>query len=264
MMHPQRLAPILAMLSFTASALFAGGSYVPVGTYLYANPADKETYQGQLTIHFKTPGHRLVVAYGRKFRKDRKKRTGSKEKGREKYKPWQGKVIDDGREVIFWHLPTDKYDIVVIDDESMTVHEGVSLMRQADDQQPIQKYLDEVRGTLSPRKDIIGGWEGFFDNKNFERLETDGRRAGVFLQQMRLGVALAESGAKLKGCIHSIDIVWVERAIKEGVGWQVVSRQQLYRDEIPARTFFAHHFVKELQGIRIGRKPKEVTVALDK
>ena len=76
---------------------------------------------------------------------------------------------------------------------------------------------------------------------------------------MRLGTALAESGAVLKGCIHSIDVVWIERAKVEGAGWQVLARQQLYRDEIPARTFFTHHATPGLQAIRVGLKAKHLS-----
>jgi hypothetical protein len=238
--------------------VFGGGSVVPVGSYLYAKPENPEQYPGRLTVRFETPGNRLVVAWGRKWRKDRKERKGTDEEDRQKFKPYLGKPIDDGKGVIFWNLPIDRYDIVVIDAEAMKIHEGILLMRDGDPQQPLAKYLTEVEGSLGPRTDRIGGWEGFFDQKEFDRLETNGVRAGVFLQQMRLGKALAESGAVLKGCIHSIDVVWVERAKVEGAGWQVVSRQQLYRDEIPARTFFTHAYVEELAGIRIGTKPKEI------
>ncbi len=210
-------------------------------------------------MRFSRPGEqRLVVAYGRKYRKDRKSRKGTTEEQRQTFKPWQGKLIDGGAGAIFWHLPPDFYDIVVIDPENMRIHEGIALKRGSDPAKASEKFFDEIKQSLGLRGDRIGGWEGFFDNKQFERFETDGVRAGVFLQQMRLGVALAESGEKLKGCIHSVDVVWVERARVEGAGWQVVNRQQLYRDEIPARRFFQHTFVKALQGIRVGTKAKEI------
>jgi len=257
MKYPYWLCALLVLLAPPPSAV-AGGSVVPVGSYLYAKPEKPEENQGRLPVRFATPGDRLVVAWGRKWRKDRKTREGTGEEDRQVFKPYLGKPIDDGAGVIFWNLPVDRYDIVVIDAKTMKIHEGILLMREGDPKQPTEKYLDEVRGSLSPRKDIIGGWEGFFDNKQFERLETNGVRAGVFLQQMRLGTALAESGAVLKGCIHSIDVVWVERAKVEGVGWQVVTRQQLYRDEIPPRTFFTHAYVPELSGIRVGTQPKEI------
>lgn len=234
-----------------------GGSVVPVGTYLYAKPADPQQYTGKLTVRFSSPGkQRLVVAYGRKFRKDRKSREGTSEADREQFKPWLGKLSADGSEATFPNLPADYYDIVVVDSERMTVHEGIALHREPDPGKATDAFLEEIRKCLDVRTDRIGGWEGFFDSKDFIRFETDGERAGVFLQQMRLGTALAESGATLKGCIHSIDVVWVERAKVEGAGWQVVTRQQLYRDEIPARTFFAAAFVPALQGVRVGTGPK--------
>ncbi len=244
------LIPVLAM---------GAGSVVPVGTYLYANPAQPEQFTGRLTVRFSTPGtKRLVVAYGRKFRKDRKSREGTLETEREQFKPWQGKLAADGLAAVFPNLPADYYDLVVVDAERMTVHEGIALHREPDPAKATEPFFEEIRKSLGLRTDRIGGWEGFFDTKEFIRFETDGERAGVFLQQMRLGTALAESGDVLKGCIHSVDVVWVERAKVEGAGWQVVARQQLYRDEIPARTLFKSAFAAPLQGVRVGTAAKEI------
>lgn len=253
-----RRACLLLAAALLPAVLADATNQVPVGTYLYANPANPEQFEGRLTVRFATPGDRLVIAWGRRWRKDRQSREGTVEAEREVFKPYRGQPIDDGAGAIFWNLPIDRYDIVVIDDKAMTIHEGVRLMHENDPEQPIEQFLEEVRDSLGPREDRIGGWEGFFDHKRFERIESDGVRAGVFLQQMRLGRALAESGAVLQGCIHSVDVVWVERAKVEGVGWQVVNRQQLYRDEIPARTFFTCHHVPELGGIRVGTRPREI------
>lgn len=254
----KRALPVLIVAALLPVVLADVTNKVPVGTYLYAKPANPEENEGRLTVRFATPGERLVVAWGRKWRKDRKTREGTVETERESFKPYLGKPIDDGAGAIFWNLPVDRYDIVVIDAKTMKIHEGVLLMRDGDPGQPIDQFLAEVRDTLSPRQDRIGGWEGFFDHKRFERLESNGVRAGVFLQQMRLGTALAESGAVLQGCIHSVDVIWVERAKVEGVGWQVVDRQQIYRAEIPPRVFFEYHHVPELSGVRVGGTPREI------
>lgn len=251
-----------SMLGLAAAVLpalgRAGGSVAPVGTYLYANPANPEQWTGRLTVRFSTPGRqRLVIAYGRKYRKIRRSREGTTEAEREAFKPWLGKLIDDGRGAVFFHLPSDRYDIVVVDPERMQLHEGLSLLLGADPERATEAYFEEIRASLGLRTDRIGGWEAFFDTKQFERFETDGARAGVLVQQMRLGRALAESGAVLKGCIHSIDVVWIERAMVEDVGWQVITRQQLYRDELPARRFFDHHTVADLGGIVVVGRPVE-------
>ena len=259
------LLALSLVLVMSAGPVLAGGSVAPVGTYLYANPENRECFKGQLTVTFDTPGKRLVLAYGRKYRKDRKSRANTVETEREKFKPYLAKVIDEGRKAIFWHLPIDKYDLVVIDVEKMCLYEGLGLLRGSDPALATPEYLAEIQESLDVRKDRIGGWEAFFDTKKFERFETDGVRGCVLVQQMRLGKALAESGAVLKGCIHSIDICWLERAKVEGVGWQVVTRQQLYRNELPARTFFQHAYRNDLKGIRIGgRKPKEIGISLSR
>ena len=53
------------------------GGCVPVGTYLYAKPENPKQFTGRLTVHFTTSGKRMVVGYGRKYRKDRKSRKGT-------------------------------------------------------------------------------------------------------------------------------------------------------------------------------------------
>ena len=227
-------------------------------TYLYASPENPEQYRGSLKVTFAEAGDKLVIAYGRKFRKDRKNRDGTTEEQRQEFKPYKATMTDGGRTALFPYLPRDYYDVAVVIVDDMRFYEGLQLLRGASPEAYKEKYLEEVKRSLGPRSDRIGGWEGFFDTKQFERLETDGVRGAVLLQQMRLGRALAESGAVLKGCIHSIDICWVERAMVEGVGWQVVTRQQLYRGEIPSREFFRHRKLPELKGIRVGTKDKVV------
>ena len=250
-------------LDLLAAALLGAASLAPLrsaaaSTYLYASPEDPGQFRGSLKVAFEGPGDRLVIAYGRKHRKDRKKRDGTTEEERQEFKPYKATIADGGRTALFPYLPRDYYDVAVVVAEDMRLYEGLELLRGASPEAYQEKYFVEVKESLGPRSDRIGGWEGFFDTKQFERLETDGVKGSVLLQQMRLGRALAGSGAVLKGCIHSIDICWVERAKVEGVGWQVVTRQQLYRGEIPSREFFRHTFLPELKGIRVGTKAKEI------
>ena len=255
--------PIYIIVLLAMDAM-AGGSVIPVGTYLYANEANLPDAPGALVISFTTPdANRMAVAYGRKFRKDRKGREGTTEKDREAFKPRLAKMSDGGRTARFDKLPPDYYDIVVIDEHAMTVHEGISLW-SADDEKHLsdeaaKPFVGEIQKSLGLRDDRIGGWEGFFDTKQIDRIEVATDNAGVFMQQLRKGVALAESGEQLKGCIHSIDVVWVTRSLDDGKsGWQVINRQQLYRNEIASREFFKHNSVKSLSGIRVGRKLKEI------
>jgi hypothetical protein len=145
----------------------------------------------------------------------------------------------------------------------MTIHEGISLW-SADDEphlgdEQARPFIAEIRKSLGLRDDRIGGWEGFFDSKEICRIEVAGENAGVFMQQLRKGTALAESGAVLKGCIHSIDVVWVTRSLDDGkTGWQVINRQQLYRNELNSKEFLAHRHLKSLCGIRVGQRRKVI------
>ena len=259
-----RRCGLLILFCLLAGELFAGGSVVPVGTYLYANEEKLPDKPGTLVITFTTPGtSRLVIAYGRKNRKDRKGRDGTNEEERELYKPRLARLADGGKSARFDKLPPDYYDIIVVDPSKMLIHEGISLWDSSEapvaEGDKVAPFQEEIRRSLGLRDDRIGGWEGFFDNKQIERIEVAEGRAGVFMQQMRLGKALAESGAVLKGCIHSVDVVWVERSLDDGKsGWQVINRQQLYRDEIESRSFFRHVRVKGLSGIRIGVREKRI------
>lgn len=246
--------------AFTATVFLAPlpAMAATASTYLYANPENPGQFRGSLKVTFQDAGDKLVIAYGRKHRKDRKEREDTTEEQRQEFKPFKATMADGGRTAFFPYLPRDYYDVVVVTVEDMRLYEGLELLRGASPEAYQEKFFVEVKESLGPRSDRIGGWEGFFDTKQFERLETDGVKGATLLQQMRLGRALAESGAVLKGCIHSIDICWVERAMVEGVGWQVVTRQQLYRGEIPSREFFKHVFVPEFKGIRVGTKDKEI------
>ena len=89
-MPKQLIASAFALLVLAGMpALFAGGSVVPVGTYLYADLEKVPDATGSLELRFTTPGpHRLVIAFGRKYRKDSKGREGTTEPEREAFKPF--------------------------------------------------------------------------------------------------------------------------------------------------------------------------------
>ncbi len=255
---PHQWTRLLTLAAVAAALGVAGAPPKKAGRYLYSNAPDKEKWKGRLEVRFTRPGPKLVVAYGRRYRKDRKDRAGTTEVSREKFKPYKAEMRENGTLAIFPHLPPDYYDLVIVSPETMQFYEGIRMLRTSNPEAATDKFFAEVKASLSRTKDRIGGWEAFFDSKKFERFETDGVRGAVLVQQMRLGKAFAESGEVLKGCIHSIDICWVERAKVEGVGWQVVTRQQLYRDELPSRNFFSHKYMPQLSGVRVGLRRKAV------
>ncbi len=234
---------------------------VPVGGYLYGEVQKLPPAEGALRLIFEDPGaNRVVIAYGRQYRKDRKTREGSLELEREAYKPRLAEIAEEGKIALFRNLLPDFYDLMVIDPLEMTLYEGIALHKLGRDESLAAEvsgaFQEEIRQSLGLRQDRLGGWEGFFDHKQIERVEINEGRAGVLLQQMRLGRALAESGAVLQGTIHSLDVVWVERAIVAEAGWQVINRQQIYREELVAKEFFRHRYLPALQGVRIGSKER--------
>lgn len=237
---------------------------VSVGKYIYADLAQVDEASGGLVIRFVDESStRKVVAYGWANRKLRRSRMDTLEKQRENFKPRLAEMSEKGRVATFAKLPPDFYDLAVIDYERLTFHEGMTLHHLAgDDNQPgieqRQKWEKSLTTVIcGSREDGIQAWEGFFDKKQLERFTFADEQVGVMLQQMRLGTAFAESGTKLAGVVHSLDIVWLERTRGEGQqAWQVIQRQQLYRGEIPRQEFFRHVYLKEFSGIRVGRKVK--------
>ncbi len=244
---------------------WGGGSVTPVGGYLYANEDKVDDAKGSLEIRFSTPSSkRMVIALGRKYRKTRTSRDGTTEVQRENFKPRLARMSQKGTVASFAKMPPDYYDIVVIESDEMMLYEGLLLHDEfLEDEKPsaekVAEYTSQIGKSLGIGHGLIGRWEQFFDEKRIERVEPAGRQAGVFLQQMRLGEALAESGAKLQGCIHSIGMVWVEQTTDAEHTWQVINRQQLYRDEISSRNFFTYRYVKALHGIRVGTRAKVIS-----
>jgi hypothetical protein len=98
-MPKQLISSAFALLILAGMpALFAGGSVVPVGTYLYADLEKVPAATGSLELRFTTPGpHRLVIAFGRKYRKDSKGREGTTEPEREAFKPRLAELHEDAR-----------------------------------------------------------------------------------------------------------------------------------------------------------------------
>lgn len=238
---------------------------VRVSTELHADLNKVRDASGGLVVRFTTESTtRKVIAYAWSTRKLRKSRIGTDELDRENYKPRLAKMSENGRVATFEKLPPDFYDLCVVDFTKMTLHEGMTLHHLADaDNQPDEatrkKWEEEITKTIcGSRADGIGAWEGFFDRKIIHRFQFADEQAGIMLQQMREATAVAESGTQLAGSVHSVDVVWVQRTIGEGHGWQVIQRQQLYRGEIEYREFFKHKFMKELCGIRIGMKVKKL------
>jgi hypothetical protein len=229
---------------------------VPVGGYLYANEAVLSDFAGSLTIHFSTPGTRLVLAYGQKQRRELHAGQTASESDRALRKPIRARLLDQGKTAVFSNLPPDFYDVVVVDTGTMSLYEGLEMLSGSVKQLPEQEVaaqLTEVQHSLTDDPDrLAGGWESFFDQKEFLRFETDGQDGAFLVQQTRQGTAYAESGQVIAGCIHSIDICWVRKARTAEAGWQVISRRQLYRAELESRAFFTHHFLPQLRRIRVG------------
>lgn len=231
-----------------------------VGTYLYAPDKALRQYKGSLRIQFEKPGDKIVIAYGYKNRKNRRPRKTTTEEERNRFKPVKAILRDDGKLAVFPHLAPDIYDICVIVPETMQFYEGFSLFRNAVTSKdiPVGKYMGEIDKSMSVDPETTYGWEAFFECKAFERLETDGRRGCVLLQQVRRRKTLAASGTPIEGHIHSIDLCWVERTETKDHKWQVVNRQQLYREELPTRNFFDHHCLPQLRGILVGIKEQNL------
>ncbi len=263
---PLPLYCLISIFKLAPALLSIGGVFnaqgQAVGNYLYANPQALRDFKGSLTVQFTAPANRLVIAYGRQYRKDRAGRSETTEPERELFKPVLAEISNSGQTAHFVNLAPDFYDLIIFNLDDMTLREGLKLHNNPDSTAGSPEVLAEVKQSLAPAPDskrLVDGWESFFDTKDFLRLESDGETASVLIQQMRLGTALTGAGNVIQGCIHSLDIVWMEKAqVKAEAGWRVITRQQLYRAELPARHFFKTVFDPQLQAIRIGLRARQL------
>ncbi len=234
---------------------------VPVGEYLYANPEKLPAAEGSLTVQFSEPVRDgcILLAWGRKYRKNIRSKKETTEAQREIFKPRIARFSSNRKSATFPQMQPDFYDLLLIDPQENTLTEGLSLLPDADETENGQSLLESIRQHLLGLRDDgkINAWEGFFDDKEIARVETDPEEHGtaILLQQQRTRTAFEESGEKVKGYIRSIDVVWLVPALK-GDGWQVIQRQQLYRKEHPNTEFFHHRHDPRLSSIRVGTKPK--------
>ena len=247
-----RLATALCLLLALAANAQRTTENVSVGRYIYADLAKVDDASGGLVVRFADESPtRKVIAYGWANRKLRRSRTDTVEAQRENFKPRLAVMSQNGRVATFAKLPPDFYDVAVVDFVRLTFHEGMTLHHlAADDNQPAAEDRPRLEASIATvimgsREDGIQAWEGFFDRKQLLR------------------TAFAESGTKLAGSVHSLDIVWLERTRGDGKdAWQVIQRQQLYRGELERPEFFRHVFLKELSGIRVGRKVRTLKTVI--
>lgn len=210
----------LAMLCFLplVRRAWAKGEYR--SAYLYTKTRDADTGGLELTLAPSAP--RIVVAVA----------VQSRGKG-----VYLGTV--QGKTILFSHLPVDKYGLLLVGEKDF--YEGFRLLRHGS-----SEWTKQNRAAIEKE---IKGIEAFFDGKRIERLLVNTEaKAMVLLQQWRQKKALAESGERLKGMVHSIDLVEFEKPVK---AWQLVKRRQLYRDETPWKQPLKAHFVAALGGIRV-------------
>jgi len=260
-----RLDIIISLaLLLLCPALLASGATVPVGEYLYADTQKLPEEGATLTVTFSAPDtSRLVIAFGRQNRKDRASRDGTSESERELLKPRLARMEKNGTVAIFTKLPPDYYDLIVVSSSTMRIHEGIAMFQETDDtdtagQENSESILAGLHKTLAPQPGKIGsGWDGFFDHKQFDRLESQDDQAGLVLQQLRRGESYQESGDKVAGCIHSLDVLWLDRTA-DATAWRLLHRQQLYRAELSSTDFFHHQYLPSLRGLRCGSRNRTI------
>lgn len=181
--------------------LFAADLYR--GESLYT--PTRETDAGALvaTLDPASPAPRFAAAYGRR-----------------KGNVYRARI--EGRTLRFANLPVDTYDLLIV--TASACYEGLAILRGHD-----EEAAAAARPALETEMRKI---EGFFDHKRLERLQLDGEKAVLLIQQWRVNTALTQGGAEVKGSIHSFDILRYERPAKI---WQLIERRQLYREELATR-----------------------------
>lgn len=226
MRRPPILNLALAIMLGGASVALGGPKYT--GRYLYTQPRATDSGGLRVRLAEASPSAVLAAAFGRR-----------------KHNLFRAKLEKQGKELVFEHLPTDVYDLIVVADG--VFFEGIRLVRQPD--------ADALAVDRTAIDEEIRKIEGFFDRKLVHRLEIEGEAAATVLQQWREKKAVQQSGAVVQGSIHSVDLIWFAKPKK---GWQLLKRRQLYRDELALRGPLAHYHKPPLGNIRVIGSVKEL------
>ena len=156
--------------------------------------------------------------------------------------------LADAKTFRFEHLPVGKYDLVLLTRDHALL-EGLSLGEPPSALTPVSLQNLEKRITLA---------DSFFNRRMVHRIGLDGGKALVFVERVRDGPTLKQSGEKLEANLRRLEVIELEQA---GDDWQMVTTRHLYREGEKIETnspFYKELYLGGLGNIRVVDTVKRV------
>ncbi len=147
----------------------------------------------------------------------------------------------DARSFRFEHLPVGKYDLVLVTKDH-AVLEGLALGEPPAALSP---------GSLQNLEKSVTLADSFFNRRVLHRVGVEDGKALVFVERLRDGHTLKQSGEKLEANLRRLEVIELAQA---GDDWQMVTTRHIYREGEKIEQgspFFRHLYVAQLGNIRV-------------
>ena len=162
---------------------------------------------------------------------------------------YRADMSDGGKTFVFSHLPTGKYDLVLVGKEHV-VFEGLSLGEE-------KPATELPPGSLDHLKTRVAAQDAFFNRCRLQRVGFDGGNALVFVERTTDRQTLRQDGTKLNATIRRLEIMEIAQAADD---WQVTTTRHLYREEQPPEgiDFLKHAYLPEIGNLRVIDRVKDL------
>ena len=162
---------------------------------------------------------------------------------------YRAEMSDGGRAFQFPHLPTGKYDLVLVTKDGR-VYEGLTLGSNI-------PPPDVPAGSLDHLKERVGKQDAFFNRCLVHRVGAGDDNALAFVERVSDKEILRQDGTRLPASLRRLEVLELARAADD---WQVTISRHLYREEQPpgALPFLKHGYVPEFGGLRVIDRVKDL------
>ena len=166
---------------------------------------------------------------------------------------YRADLSDGGKTFLFSHLPTGKYDLVLVGKEPV-VFEGLNLGEE-------KPAAELPPGSLEHLKARVNAQDAFFNRCRLQRVGFDGANALVFVERTTNRQTLRQDGTRLDANIRRLEVMEVAQAADD---WQVTTTRHLYREEQPPGgiDFLKHVRVAEIGNLRVIDSVKDLGAIL--
>ena len=155
-------------------------------------------------------------------------------------KVYRGATKDGGKAFLFEHLPTGKYDVVLVTKDA-AVFEGLAL--GADRPALSAASLDNLTKRVAAQ-------DAFFNRYLVHRTGYDGENAFLLVERIRDNPTLTQAGELMKVSLRRLELMELASAQDD---WQLTTTRHIYREEAPLGQipFLKHKYLPELGNLRV-------------